>query len=43
MALSFEYSHEFKSRTVDEVFDRIMLWLNKEKAQKITSEGRTGI
>lgn len=43
MALNMNYQHEFKGLSAEAVFDKIMLWLNKEKAHKITSEGKSSI
>lgn len=35
MAVSFQYSHEFKGKRADEVYDKVMSWLTKEDARNI--------
>jgi len=39
MAIKFEYSHEIKEASLDQVRSKIVAWLNAEGARKIKSEG----
>ncbi|MDW5564015.1 MAG: hypothetical protein SA339_12410 [Methanomassiliicoccus sp.] len=43
MAISFQYSHEFKGKRANEVFDKIMVWLTKEDAKKVVGTEPTRI
>jgi len=35
LAVSFQYSHEFKGKRADEVYDKVMPWLTKEYAKNV--------
>jgi len=43
MVFDLDYKHEFKGMSAGAVFDGIMLWLNRENAKRIASEGKTSI
>lgn len=43
MVFDLDYQHEFKGMSTGTVFDRILLWLNRENAKGIVSEGGTSI
>jgi hypothetical protein len=43
LAISFQYSHEFKGKRADEVYEKVMAWLTKEEARKVVSTKPTSI
>ncbi len=43
MAISFQYTHEFRGEQADEVYDKVMGWLTKEEARKVVGVRPTSI